>query len=200
MRTTFASILLPALLAGCMSTQVISTDLTRQSGVYVVGYVEREDIRAKVEDRFVTDLGRHEIRAVASRNDIGAIKQATPDDIVRAANEHAVVAILVVNRVSAAGDDSVIDSGRRIGPEDPDLKAYFDATRAEIDSYGADDPVFAEVNAFFVDGSKTRRFWTGTSWTFQEDEDQVIDTISKTIAEEVARAARELRDYGRPIQ
>jgi hypothetical protein len=201
--TLFVHLSLAALvvLSGCSTpTRVISTDLTRQSGVYVVGYVDREDIRAKLEDRFVTDLAVHDIRAVASRGDIPLVKKASPADMVRAANGHDVVAILIVNRVSQDGSDGVIQSDQRIRPDDPDLQAYFKTSREELDNYGADEPVFAEVNAFFVDGSKTRRFWTGTTWTFQGEEDQVIGTISETIAAEIAKVAGEMRDYGRPIQ
>lgn len=199
MRTLLAFTLL--ILAGCSTpTQVISTDLTRQSGVFVVGYVEREDIRAKVEDRFVADLTKQGIRAVASKNDIKLIKKASTRDMVRAANGHDVVAILVVNRVAADGGDSIIESEQRIRPNDPDLVAYFDKTRAEADDYAADEPVFAEVNAFFVDGTKTRRFWTGTTWSFEGEDDEVIGNISQTIAAELAKVAAGMRDYGRPIE
>lgn len=183
--------------AGCTApTRVISTDLTRQSGIYVVGYVDRADIRAKLEDRFVADLGAEGMRAVASRGDIDRIKDAEVADLIAAANAHQVAAIAIVNRVAAAGP---IGAGQKIRPDDPDLKAYYEATRRELDVYDRDDPVYAEVNAFLVDGSRTRRIWTGTSWTFEEDDDAVIASISRTIAAELAKAAAELRSYGRPM-
>jgi len=186
---------------GCTApTQVISTDLTRQSGVYVIGHVDREDIRVKLEDRFVLDLAAHEIRGIASGQDIKLIKKATPSDMVRAANTHDVAAIVVINRVSGDGTDGVIKSERRITPDNPDLQAYYQATKGELDEYGNDEPIYAEVNAFLVDGNKTRRFWTGTTWTFQGDDDGVIGDISQTIAAELAKAAGELRSYGRPIE
>lgn len=200
MRRLLPATLALTLLAGCSTPpQVISTDLTRQSGVFVVGYVDREDIRIKLEDQFVADLTAQGIRAVPSNGDIKVIKKTSTRDMVRAANEHDVVAILVINRVAADGGDSVIESNQRIRPNDPDLVAYLDRTRTEADDYAVDEPVFAEVNAFFVDGTKTRRFWTGTSWSFEGEDDDVISDISQTIATELAKVAAEMRDYGRTI-
>lgn len=192
--------LLSALTAGCSSsTNVISTDLTQQSGLYIVAYVDREDVRAKLEDQFVEDLDGQGIRAVASRHDIKVIKGSTPSTIVRAANTHSVAAVVIVNRVSKDGGDSIIRSDQGISPSNADLHAYYDATKDELDNYGNDEPIFAEVNAFLVDGSKTRRFWTGTTWTFEGQDDEVVGTISQTIAAELAKVAGELRSYGRPI-
>jgi hypothetical protein len=192
--------MISTLVAGCSSSSnVISTDLTRQSGLYIVAYVDREDVRAKLEDQFVQDLDDQGIRAVASRHDIKVIKDATPTTIVRAANTHKVAAVVIVNRVSKDGGDSIIKSDQGISPSNTDLHAYYDATRGELDNYGNDDPIFAEVNAFLVDGSKTRRFWTGTTWTFEGQDDEVVSTISETIAAELAKVAGELRSYGRPI-
>lgn len=197
--SAFSILLVGLFTSGCTPTQVISTDLTRQSGVFVVGYVDREDIRAKLEDRFVADLGEQGITGIASRHDITQIKKASPAEIVRMANTHDVVAVLIINRVAGDGEDSIVQSERRIRPDDPDLQAYFQETQAELDQFDAAEPIFAEVNAFFVDGNKTRRFWTGTTWTFQGEDDEVIGTISQTIATELAKVAGEMRSYGRPI-
>ncbi len=189
-----------ALFSGCASTtKVISTDLTRQSGLYVVGYVDRDDIRAQLEDTFVRDLGDQGIRGVASRHDIKVIKSSSPSEIVRAANTHDVAAVVIINRVSRDGSDSIIQNDQSISPGDPDLTSYYEATKDELDNYGNDEPIFAEVNAFFVDGNKTRRFWTGTTWTFEGEDDEVVNTISQTIAAELAKFAADFRSYGRPI-
>ena len=188
------------LLAGCSSTSnVISTDLTRQSGLYIVAYVDREDIRTKLEDQFVQDLDAQGIRAVASRHDIKVIKGSTPTTIVRAANTHKVAAVVIVNRVSKDGGGSIIKSDQGISPSNADLNAYYDATKGELDNYGNDEPIFAEVNVFLIDGSKTRRLWTGTTWTFEGQDDEVVGTISETIAAELAKVAGEFRSYDRPI-
>ena len=189
------------LTTSCASTtDVISTDLTRQSGIYVVGYVDREDIRAKLEDKFVADLEARSLRGVASRHDLPAIKRVKPADIVRAANAHQVAAIMIINRVQKDGSESIITSEQRIAPGNPDLDAYYALTRQELDVYDENEPVFAEVNAFFVDGRKTRRFWTGSTWTFAGEDDQVIGNISETIATEMAKVAGEMRSYGRPMR
>ena len=65
-----------------------------------------------------------------------------------------------------------------------------------MDVYGRDEPVFAEVNAFFVDGNKTRRFWTGTTWSFNVDnQGGAIEAISANIASELAKVRDEIRSY-----
>ena len=189
------------LLAGCgTQMDLISTDLTRQKGLYVVAYVDREDLRRQVEDQFVMDLARHDIVAYSSHHDIADIKQAQPADMVRAANSHEVVALLIANRVSADGSDSIIESPERITPANPDLQAYYNSTRQELDAYAGAEPVFVEVNAFFVDGPKTRRFWTGTTWTFDTgNPGKTIQGISTTIATQIAKVRDELRSYDRPM-
>lgn len=176
---------------------VISTDLTRVSGIYVIAYVDRTDIRTRLEQRFVEELEQRGVRAISSQPDIARIKQASVQDMVRAANRHAVAAIVVINRVAADGSGSVIRSDSRILPKD--LAAYYQITSPEPDDYTRQEPVYAEANGFLVDGSRTRRFWTGTTWTLSDDDEVVISNVASTIAEELARASREMRDYSRPM-
>jgi hypothetical protein len=191
--------MLMLVLAGCTGpTQVISTDLTRVSGIYLIAYVDREDVRRRLEDAFVAELDERGRRAVPSYPDLRDIKQASVREMVAAANAHDLAAIVIVNRVSADGSGGIIESDKRILPED--LPAYYANVRGEADNYGDDEPVYAEANGFLVDGSKTRRFWTGTTWTLADDEEAVIDTVAGTIAEELARVSREMRDYSRPMQ
>jgi hypothetical protein len=192
--------LLTLLLCGCAApAKVISTDLTRVSGVYVVGYVEREDVRERLEDRFVADLASHGMRAIASRTDISAITRARVTDVIEAANGHQVAGIVLINRVDADGAATPGGMTGTIRPDDPDLLAYLEATRQTLDVYGRDEPIYAVANAFLLDGSRTRRIWTGTSWTFADEDAAVIGSISSTIAAELAKAAQELRSYGRPM-
>ena len=189
------------LLTGCATrTDVISTDFTRQAGLYVVAFVDRPEIREQLEDQFVADLSGQGMVGYASRFDIVDIKKAKPADMIAAANRHDAAGIVIINRVDRDGGGSVIDSSRRISPENPDLNAYYESTREELDVYQQNEPVFAEVNAFFVDGSKTRRFWTGTTWAFDKgDESSVITGISQTIAAEMAKVRDDIRSYSRPM-
>ena len=61
-------------------------------------------------------------------------------------------------------------------------------------------PRISELNAFFIDGEKTRRFWTGTTWSFDVDNrGGAIAGISATIGAEVAKVRDELRSYERPL-
>ena len=186
------------MLGGCAGpTQTISTDLTRVSGVYVIAYVDRQDVRTRLEQRFVAELAERDVRAIASQPDLPEIKQASPRDMVRAANLHDVAAIIIVNRIAGDGSGSIIRSDRRILPAD--LAAYYEVASTEPDDYANEDPVYAEANGFLVDGNRTRRFWTGTTWTFGADEDTVIDNVARTIAIELSKASQEMRDYSRPM-
>ena len=202
-RTLCFTLLVPllAVATGCTSqTDVITTDFTRQAGLYVVAVVDRPEIREQLEEQFVSDLEAEGIRGFASRLDISDVKRAKPAELVREANRRDAVAIVIINRVARDGSGSVINSDRSITPADPDLQAYYEATKSELDSYQNDEPVFAEVNAFFVDGTKTRRFWTGTTWSFDKgDETAVIEGISKTIAAEMSKVRDDIRSYSRPM-
>jgi hypothetical protein len=190
-------ILIATLLSACASKpDVISTDLTQQRGLYVIGYIDNDDIRREVEDRLVVDLATYEMVAFASHFDIEKIKTTTSADMVGAANAHRVAVVLIVNRVSRDGSGSISTNRERITPDNPDLQEYYQATKDELDVYGHDEPVFAEVNAFFVDGDKTRRFWTGTTWSFNVDnEGGAIEAISTNIASELAKVRDEIRSY-----
>lgn len=190
-------ILIATLLSACASSpDVISTDLTEQRGVYVIGYIDRDDIRREVEDRLVADLATYEMVAFASHFDIEKIKTTTSADMVAAANARSVAVVLIVNRVSRDASDSISPTRERITPDNPDLQDYYEATKDELDVYGRDEAVFAEVNAFFVDGDKTRRFWTGTTWSFNVDnQGGAIEAISANIASELAKVRDEIRSY-----
>lgn len=188
------------LLSACTTTDLITTDLTRQRGLYVIGYIDRDDIRVEIEDRLVKDLVPYELVAIASHFDIAKIKDATAAEMVAAANSHNVAAVLIINRVSRDGADSIITEGERITPDNPDLLEYYERTKDELDNYDNDEAVFAEVNAFFIDGEKTRRFWTGTTWSFDVDnQGGAIAGISATIAAELAKVRDEIRSYERPM-
>ncbi len=192
MRPTLILILI--VLSACTTrTDVISTDLTKQQGLYVIGYIDRDDIRREVEDRLVADLATYEMVGFASHFDIEKIKTTTSANMVAAANARNVAVVLIVNRVSRDGSDSISVTRKRITPENPDLQEYYAATRDELDVYGKDEAVFAEVNAFFVDGNKTRRFWTGTTWSFNVDnQGGAIAGISATIAAELAKVRNQI--------
>ena len=197
-RSTFLISLI--VLSACAgTTNVIKTDLTVQRGVYIVGFIERQDIRRELEDRIVNDLATYEMIGIPSYLDIKKIKSTPIAQLAAAANSHSVAAVLIVNRVSRDGSDSIISSDRKIAPVNPDLLQYYESTKDELDVYGRDEAVFAEVNAFFIDGKKTRRFWTGTTWSFNIDnEGGAIEGISATIAAELAKARDQIRTYTIP--
>ena len=67
-------------------TRVVSTDLRYQTGVYVVGYSPRADVRRDFEDKLVEDLDGRGMTAFASHQDIADITQSSAQEILRAAS------------------------------------------------------------------------------------------------------------------
>lgn len=180
---------------GCTSSpQVFSTDLTRQSGVYVVGYTEDVELRQAFEDRLVADLTARDITAHASYPDLPDLGASTADDLVREANRRAAVGVVLVNQATAEASGSPVRNPARVTPLHPDIQTFYRLSRDEMqDARGDGRPVFAEVNLFLVDGSSTRLFWSGTTWSFQEgDRDEAVGRVSQTIAEQMSAAREQL--------
>lgn len=183
-------------LTACVTrTDVIQTDLTRNAGAYVIGYSTVPEIRQSFEDQLVQDLKEREIVAYASYTDLPDIQATTRNSVLAAAHAKKTVAVVVINQV-VAGEDGVVENPLRISPDHPDLQAFYDHTRSLEKNFEPDREVFAEVNAFFIDGDKTRLFWSGTTWSFQADgAGGAIGGISETIANEMRKIRDEMRTY-----
>ncbi len=187
-------ILAVCLLTGCAAApDVIRTDFTQNEGVYVLGYTTNVDIRRAMEDQLVQDLNARDIVAYASHHDLPDIGTTTREGVLAAANAKRTVAVVVINQV-VPGEDGVIDNPLRISPLHPDLQAFYEHTKNVEENYDADREVFAEVNAFLIDGQKTRLAWSGTTWSFQADgAGGAIRGISETVANELRTVRDEFR-------
>jgi hypothetical protein len=187
------------LLSACAGqTQVFSTDLTTQSGVYILGYTTNSAIRIAMEDQLVADLARQDMLAWASHNDLPDLQRITPPDVVAAANGKQAIGVVLINQVAADASDSVLSNPDRVTPLHPDLQAFFQEAHAEMeDNVEPGTPVFAEVNLFLVDGAATRLYWSGTTWSFHADGNgTAIREISATIATQMRNARREFARSG----
>lgn len=182
------------LVAGCASSPtVFSTDLTRQTGVYVLGYTADSALRRAFEERLVADLEARGITAYASYVDLPDLAASNAGDVVREANRRDVVGVVLVNQASAEGSGSPVQNPARVTPLHPDIQTFYRLSRDEMQDTREGSPVFAEVNLFLLDGSSTRLFWSGTTWTFQEgDRDQAIGQVSENIAEQMEAARARL--------
>ena len=183
-----------ATLVGCAGEpEVFTTDLTRQSGVYVVGYTADTELRRAFEDRLVSDLGVRGIAAFASYEDLPDLAASTPEDVVRGANRRDAVGVVLVNQASADASQSPVQNPARVTPLHPDIQTFYRLSRDEMRDTQDGRPVFAEVNLFLVDGASTRLFWSGTTWSFQPgDRDRAISQVSEAIAEQMAAARAQL--------
>ena len=178
------------LFTGCARSDVIRTDLTRNEGVYVLAYSTNGDIRRAMEDQLVADLNEQAMVAYASYHDLPSIRSTNRDGVLAAANAKHTVAVIIINQ-AIPGEDGVIDNPLRVSPLHPDLQAFYAHTKNVEEAYDADREVFAEVNAFWIDGEKTRLAWSGTTWSFQADgAGGAIRGISETVATEL----RKIRD------
>lgn len=186
-------ILLVLLLTGCARADVIRTDLTQSEGVYVLAYSTNIEIRRAMEDQLVADLNERAMVAYASYPDLPDISSTTRDGVLAAANAKRTVAVVIINQV-VPGEDGVIDNPLRVSPEHPDLQAFYEYTKNVEENYDANREAFAEVNAFWIDGEKTRLAWSGTTWSFQADgAGGAIEGISETVATELRKIRDEFR-------
>ncbi len=184
------------ILTACVTQpDVIRIDFTQNAGVYIIGYTTDVRIRRAMEDQLVRDLKDREMIAYPSYPDLPDIQMTTRKNVLAAAHAKKTVAVVVINQV-VAGEEGVIDNPIRISPDHPDLQAFYDYTRTLEENQEPDGEVFAEVNAFLIDGDKTRLIWTGTTWSFHADgAGGAISGISETIANEMRKIRDEMRTY-----
>lgn len=174
------------LIASCVTkTDVVQVDLTRNQGAYVLAYTTNVDVRRTMEDQLVTDLAARGIVAHASHVDLPDVSATTRDSVVAAANARRVIAVLVIRQVT--GDPN----GTPVAARNADLSAFYDGTRARAPSIDEDQTVFAQVDAYLVDGNKTRLTWSGASWSFKADG---AGTAIRGMSAAVADALVQIRD------
>jgi len=151
-----------------------------------------------VEDRLVAALEERDFVAFASHRDVPVLAASSAEEVLDAANRRAVVGLVLVNRALADGEPGPVPAPERITPLHPGLQAWYAQSRDEMDDPPAEGKaVFAEVNLFLVDGPRTRLFWSGTTWSFEQDgRGGAIEGITATIAEQMDRARSSLRRGG----
>ena len=185
---TFALLaVMVSLTAGCASrSDVVSYDFSKRSGVYVLGYTTDESVRRGIENRLVEDIKARDMTAYASHLDLPEIPATTRRNVLDAANRRNALAILVVNEV-VADEAGVIDNPLRVSPEHPDLAAFYEYSASIERDFEPAEVVFAEVNAFLIEGDRGRLVWSGTLWSFNADgEGGAISGLSSNVADELS--------------
>jgi hypothetical protein len=186
-----STLVLVVLLSACTTkTDVTSYDLTQRAGIYILGYTTDEGIRRLIENQLVADVRSREMVAFASHLDLPNLPATTRDSLLAAADAKQAMVVLVVNQV-VPGESGVIENPLRVTPDHPDLTTFYEYTKSVERSFDPNREVFAEVNAFLIEGSGTQLIWSGTTWSFDADgEGGAIRGMSTNIAEELG----ELRD------
>jgi len=179
------------MLGACAAkTEVFTTDLTRQAGLYVVGYTTNDALRHAMEDRLVADLSRQDIRAYPSYRDIADLADTSAADVVAAAGRKQAVGVILVNQATADASASPVQNPARVTPLHPDIQSFYAQSRDEmVDDTSGTQTAFAEVNLFLLDGSTSKLAWSGTTWSFRADgKGTAVSEISQNIAEQIGEA------------
>ena len=175
-----------SLIAGCASrSDVVSYDFSKRSGVYVLGYTTDESVRRGIENRLIEDIQARDMTAYASHVDLPEISATTRRNVLDAADRRNALAVLVVNQV-VADEEGVINNPLRVSPEHPDLAAFYEYAASIERNFDPAKVVFAEVNAFLIEGDRGRLVWSGTVWSFNADgEGGAISGLSSNVADEL---------------
>ena len=172
--------------AGCAgATDVVTYDFSKRSGLYVLGYTADEQLRRAVEDQLVADIQAMDMVAYASYQDLPVLDQTNRRSLIEAANEKQAIAVLVVNQV-VPGEAGLIENPARVSTEHPDLASFYEYSKTVERDYQPGSEVFAEVNAFLLEGKKSRLIWSGTTWSFNADgKGGAISGMSSNIVSEL---------------
>ena len=130
--------------------------------------------------------------AYVSHTDLPDIRATTRKSVLAAANAKRTVAVVVINQVAADGRGVI----KGVPPKHLDFEAFYNYTKSVEQNYDPGQEVFAEVNAFLIDGEKARLVWSGTTWSFQADgAGSAIRGISETVANELRKVREQIRSY-----
>ena len=182
-------------LVTCSQTSLMQIDMTELRGLYVVAYTTDSDIRNRMEDQLVIDLMEQDITAMASYIDIRAITRTTPRRLINEALERKALGIIIIKQVAGDGSDASNQNPDRISPVHPTVQEFYADSRDLVgESYTEEREAFVEVNLFLIDSSGgTILFWSGTTWSFNADnEGGAIQEISSIIAQQLSVARDQL--------
>ena len=168
-------------------TSTITADFRHKSGVYIIGYTQNQLARTAIETALVKNLGANDIVAYASIEDFPNIVAATPDQLRSKADEKAVISVIILNRVSSDASDSLVKNPARISPLHPTLQQFYAASESEsVDNFKDSDSVFVEVNLFILEGDKAKLYWSGTTWTKKDtDQNIAVTDLAETISDQL---------------
>ncbi len=182
-------VLLVGLVACSSAPNVIQTDLTRQKGVYLVGYSLDASARRDFENELQTNLMAGGMLAHASHADIPDITDSDATEVLQYAVERGVVAIVIINNAQ----DSAVEDVRRLQIDTPGVREHFDKISRQRAVVSGNDVVL-EVNAFAIDGDTAKLAWSGVTAVFAPtSRTDAIEDLSESIAGALRSAQKRVR-------
>ncbi len=95
--------------------------------------------------------------------------------------------IILINQVAADASDSIVENPDRVSPIHSTVQEFYAYSRnLATESIALDDEAFAEVNLFMLDDGEAKLFWSGTTWSFNVDnQGGAIRDISNIIVQQM---------------
>ena len=196
----FALFFLLTLTAGCASQTTTTSEATiidyrNTEGAFIIVNSTDQEFRTQFEDRLVADLAARDFKGIASYPEIPDVSTTNREEVLAAANAQKAMFVLVVEELKRDEAGAVpSDNPGRITRENETLKDFYETTRPTDGDYDEDDQVFVEVSGFLIQGDTARLIWSGTTWSFEanEQEDRIAN-LSATISQEIDIARRKRR-------
>lgn len=185
------------MLGGCASAPPPRTDVTvfdyrNAEGAYVLVYSTDNELRRMFEDRLVADLAARDMRGIPSYPDLPDAKASNRENLLGAAKAHKAMFVLIVEEVKH-GEHGVTRSTStdRITHEHPTLQEFYAHTVVADHGHDDETQVFVEVSGFLIQGEYAKLIWSGTTWSFNaDDEEGRISELSGIIANAIDEARR----------
>ena len=197
MRFLFVTIAFITFCASCASSrsepEVTMLDFRNQKGAYILGYTADREVRVQFEDQLVADLAARDILAWPSHPDIPDAPSTNRESVLAAAKAKKAMFVIIAEAVPPGGQAVAQRKGPgRISHEHPTLKDFYEHNRPPGKDYQPGEEVFVEVSAYLIQEDRAKLFWSGTTWTFNaEEQDEAIANVSATIADAIAKARRQ---------
>lgn len=195
-RSSLVFSVLLVLLAGCASEppkpDVTVFDYRNAEGAYVLVYSTDRELRTMFEDRLVAAFAARDMLAIPSYPDLPDVKASNREALLGAAKSHNAMFVLIVEEVKH-GEHGLTRSTNpgRISHEHPTLQEFYAHTAPADHEHDDDTQVFVEVSGFLIQGEFAKLIWSGTTWSFQaEDEEGRVSDLSTTIADAIDQARR----------
>lgn len=180
------------LVAGCApEPKIRKVDLTRQSGIYVVGYTDNFKLRRTFENQLADKLRQQQFTVFVSSDEIPDITDSTPEMVIDLAISHGAVAVLTVTPINS---DKPRPDTPQMASQYRMLQDFYHESKNKVNNYNPDKEAFFEIHAFVLDSNQPTTIWSGTTWTFEADgKGGGIDSVTETLTQVLVQIRDKIR-------